>query len=621
VPENPGKSAALGEGAATKPQGRVSSPVDWAWLGRIVCAAGVGLLLCSIANALSRGTESTSTVLYWLGILLIAFPIFYRLTSREASAPERLLLVCLLGLGLYGVKVARDSLLFTFPDEFVHGYNADQIVNHHHLFEPAPAIPITPHYPGLEGATSALMMLGGVSSYTAGTIVVGVARLVMMIGLFLLFGRISGSARTAGLATAIYTGTANFVYFDAQFSYESLALPLLVAILAAFAERESEARAQRALWVVVIAILMAALIPTHHLSSYALVLVFAALALIYWVLGVRRPNPWPFALAALILSVGWLLIVANSTIDYLRPVLEEAFRGTFETASGDREARTLFHATGAAGTSGGVTPIPARGIALLAVLLLGVGFLFGLREVWRRYRTEPFPLLFVIAGLGFFITLTLRFAPAAWETGNRAGEFLFIGLAFVVALGVLELLKRRPKRLGERQGAVILAGCLAVVLCGGVISGWPWDGHLARPIRAPAQGNEVVSESLALSRWASRHLQGERVAGPEADVRVMLSPGDVKAYGGKNPDIVDIVQSPELEDWQLPLLRINDYRYVVADRRLASSDPLRGIYFSVPGQGDTTLSWPEVLHKFAEIPVGRLYNSGRIAVYDMENKP
>jgi len=227
----------------------------------------------------------------------------------------------------------------------------------------------------------------------------------------------------------------------------------------------------------------------------------------------------------------------------------------------------------------------------------------------------------VIAGLGFFITLTLRFAPAAWETGNRAGEFLFIGLAFVVALGVLELLKRRPKRLGERQGAVILAGCLAVVLCGGVISGWPWDGHLARPIRAPAQGNEVVSESLALSRWASRHLQGERVAGPEADVRVMLSPGDVKAYGGKNPDIVDIVQSPELEDWQLPLLRINDYRYVVADRRLASSDPLRGIYFSVPGQGDTTLSWPEVLHKFAEIPVGRLYNSGRIAVYDMENKP
>ena len=41
-------------------------------------------------------------------------------------------------------------------------------------------------------------------------------------------------------------------------------------------------------------------------------------------------------------------------------------------------------------------------------------------------------MIFVVAALAFFGALALRFAPAAWETGNRAGEFFFIGLAFVV---------------------------------------------------------------------------------------------------------------------------------------------------------------------------------------------
>lgn len=596
----------------------MSAPVDWRWLARIVCAAGVGLLLCSIANALSRGTESTSTALYWVGLLLITLPIFYRLTSREASTSERLVLVCLLGVGLYGVKVVRDSMLFTFPDEFVHAYNANQIVEHNHLFEPAPAIPITPRYPGLEGATSALMMLSGVPVYVAGTVLVGVARLAMMVGLFLLFGRVSGSARVAGLATAIYAAASNFLYFEAQYSYESLSLPLFILILAVFGEREAEPPERRTAWAVVIGIAMVAIVATHHLTSYALVGVFAALALIYWVMGVRRPNPWPFAVAAFVLSIGWLLIVASSTIEYIGPVLADAVRGTLQTASGEQEGRRLFESSDVTGTT---TPIPARGVALLAVLLLGVGLLFGLREVWRRYRSEPFPLLFALGGLGFFTTLLLRFTPSAWETGNRAGAFLFIGLGFVTALGAIELMRRWPSRLPAWGGGATAAACLGIVFCGGVISGWPWDGHLAKPVRSTAQGNEIVSETLQLSNWASRHLQGDRIAGPEGDVRMLLQSGGLEAYGGKNPDIVDIVESVELEDWQLPLLRENDYRYIVADRRLVSSDPLRGIYFAVPGQGDTQLVLAGVLQKYAGIPVGRVYSSGRIAVYDLEDEP
>lgn len=168
----------------------------WSGIGHlppIVLAAGAGLLLCSVANALARATLAPSPLIFWAGILILALPIFYRLTSREASPGERLLLVCLLGLSLYAVKVVRDAPIFTFSDELVHAFNASQIVQHHHLFEFNPILPVTPNYPGLEGATSALMTLTGMSPYGAGIIIVGAARLVLMVAMFFLFSRVSGS--------------------------------------------------------------------------------------------------------------------------------------------------------------------------------------------------------------------------------------------------------------------------------------------------------------------------------------------------------------------------------------------------------------------------------------------
>src|SRR5213592_1773226 len=96
-------------------------------LAPIALCAGLGLLLCSYANALSRQMLDPSPMLLWAGMLLIALPIFYRLTSRDATPAERLALVCLLGLSLYGMKLVRDAPTFIFSDEPVHAFNANQI--------------------------------------------------------------------------------------------------------------------------------------------------------------------------------------------------------------------------------------------------------------------------------------------------------------------------------------------------------------------------------------------------------------------------------------------------------------------------------------------------------------
>ncbi len=585
----------------------------------IALLAAVGLFLCSLANALARATLAPTELIYWAGLLIIALPIFFRLSSTRPNYRERLALVLLLGLALYGVKLVHDSIFFTFSDEFVHAFNAHNIEKYHHLYHFNPAIPTTPYYPGLEGATSALMSLTGMSSYGAGIFVVGAARLTFMAALFFLFARLSGSARGAGLGVAIYTGTSNFLFWGVQFSYESLSLPLLVVVLMAFVEREEAGPASRGAWAVPIVLGILAIAITHHLSSYALAAIFVALAVLHRVMKVERPNPWPFALLSVGAALGWLLIAARSTTGYLFPVLEEAIKAIVKTASGESAPRTLFHQASTTAETVASTPLAARAVALLAVAALAAIVFLGLRVLRRRdERREPLVILLGIGALAFFAALTLRFAPAAWETGNRAGGYFFLGVAFVGIYGAAEFLRRGPNLLRRR---VLLTGALGVVLVGGAISGWPWDIQLARPLQATADGNEVDSESLALAEWASERLDGSRFAAPEADARVLLAPGGQVAFGGQGPDVEDIVDEPELRSWQLPLLDKHHLPYVVADRRLNSEDTLRGMYFTVKDQYGSELRERGVVHKFARIPVGRVWQSGRIVVFNLRDRP
>jgi hypothetical protein len=585
---------------------------DLGHLAPIVLAAGLGLLLCAVANALSRATLAPALPVYWIGILVIAVPIFYRLTSAEASARERLTLVCLLGLSLYCVKVFRDAPLFTFSDELIHAFNANQIADHHELFRDNPILTATPYYPGLEGAASALMKVTGLSVYAAGVILVGVARLVLVASLFLLFQRVSGSARAAGLGVAIYAGNFNFLFWGAQFSYESLSLPLLLMAMMALAEREAAPKQALRAWGAPVVLAMLAIVVTHHLTSYAVAGLLAGLSLAYWYVHRKwsRPNPWPFALFGILLAAFWLFVVASSTVGYLSPVLGDAFDAIGSTIGGSDEPRGLFQANG---TSVAPTPIGARAVALLAVVLLAAGLPFGLRAAWRRYRREPFVLLFALAAVAFFATLALRLAPAAWETANRASEFLFIGLAFILAIACVEALRRWPQ---DRRLRPLMAAAIGLVLVGGAISGWPWDSQLARPMRISTADTAISSPPLALAEWAEELPDG-RFAASTADAGLLLVPGGKMALAGSSPPIEDVLDEEELASWMVPMLRRNQIRYIAVDRREVSSDSLRGYYFSRRDK-DEGLRPPSVSAKFNEVPgISRAYTNGPITVFDL----
>jgi hypothetical protein len=598
-------------------------------LGRlplIAFLAALGLLVVSVADALSRATITESPLIYWSGLLLIGLPIFWRLVSREASDGERLALVCMLGMALYGVKLLRDSLLFTLPDEFVHSFNSEQIVDRHHMFHDVSIQPISAHYPGLEGAASSLMSLTGMSSYGSGILVVGAARLVLLIGLFLLFRRITGSARTAGLGVAIYVGNFNFLIFGAQFAYESLALPLLVFVLMAVAEREASPRSWARAWAVPVVLGTAAIVVTHHVTAYMLVVVLAAVALTHWVLDreIRWQNPWPFAALALGLVAIWLTFVATATAGYLSPVLQDAWTSLIHTISGQSSGRGLFQASSADSQDVAATaPFVARVVTFTSVLLLLAALPFGLWQAWLRHRRQAFAPILCLAAVGFFATLGLRFVPAAWETANRAAEFLFLGLAFVVALAIPLAYARLERRDRPWLPRATLAVGLGIVLCAGVISSWPWDAQMPSPIKADADGRTIESEPLGVARFVSQEIPDGRFAASEADARLLIAPGNVWAESGNNPDIESMLITSELEPWQLPLLHNQNLRYVVTDRRRRSVDTTRGYSFSVtPAGGKPDSLLPRAAQEKWELVPGaaRVYDSGKIAIYDLKQR-
>lgn len=607
-------------GTARRPtgvKGRFSSRprrrLEVGHLAPILLTTGLGLLVCSIANALSRAALEPTPLLLWAGVLLLAVPIFHRLTAEGASAPERLALVCLLGLSLYCVKVFRDAPLYTFSDELVHAFNANQISAHHHLFRENPILDVTPHFPGLEGAASALMKLTGVSSFVAGVVLIGVSRLVLIASLFLLFHRVSGSARVAGLGAAIYTGNFNFLYWGAQFSYESLALPLLLLAMMALAEREAAPRQALRAWAAPVLLAIAAIVVTHHLTSYATAVTLIALSLAFWYVHRtwHRRNPWPFAVFAALLALAWLIVVASATVGYLSPVISNAVNAIVHTIVGEDAPRGLFQ--GASSTIP-PTPLAARAVAFLAVALLAAGLPFGLLELWRRFMRQPFAILFGIAAVAFFGTLALRLTPPAWETGNRLSEFLFIGLAFVLACACAMVLSRRLAGAATRP---LIAAGIAVVLVGGGISGWPWDSLMAQPMQISTDGRKVSSPPLALAEWAQHQVPEGRFAAQTADAGLLLVPGGKTAFAGSSPDVEDVLDEEKLNGWELPLLRRNGIRYIAVDRREISSDTLRGYYFAKRGK-DPELHPKSVVSKFNQVPgISRVYTNGPITVFKL----
>jgi len=156
------------------------------------------------------------------------------LSAAEPGERSAAWLAVALALATYLVKYLYSPVAFEFSDEFLHWRTLTTLLATYHLFGVNNALPVSPAYPGIEVATSALIDLTGLTVFPAGLIVAGLAHLVCTAALYALFRLVAGSARVALAAVTVYATNPHYQVFDAIFGYQTLALAFFALALLAF---------------------------------------------------------------------------------------------------------------------------------------------------------------------------------------------------------------------------------------------------------------------------------------------------------------------------------------------------------------------------------------------------
>ena len=590
---------------------------SWGWFPVLSLTAVAGLLLVAAANRAGQSGEWWAEPVFYGGLLLLVLPIALRLVLPGAEGTERVTLVALLALGLFLCKVVYDPLRFGSYDEYLHWRTAQDIMTTGALFTPNTLLHVSPYFPGLELVSTALANVAAIPVFDAAVIMLAAARLVFLLSLFFFFAMVSGSTRVAGIASLIYMTNPNFLYFDSQFAYESLALPLAALALYALARRGHSGHARWAGLTIIAAMTIASVVVTHHVTSAAFAVFLVAWAITGYVLRRRdRARPGRMATLLILMIAGWVLLVATVTIDYLGPVLTSTATELLRLMAGQVDTRSLFTTA-----TGAVAPLWERlvgsGSAFLVLLMLPLG----LFVVWTRYRTNPAMVALAIATLAYPLTLAAHLTPLAASVASRTPEFLYIGIGPVVALAVVRLSFRG--RLGTLQG-VGVALVVGVLLLGGAIVGLPAWGRVAGPYLVSADGRSVEAQGIAAAVWARDVLGADNVmVADRVNSLLMATYGDqnmVTTYETRLP-VRQLYLSLDERGERLVVAQGN-IRYLVIDRRLSTGLPTVGYYFDkgekrILGNETSPLD-PQTLAQWdSKSDVSRLFDSGDIQLYDV----
>jgi hypothetical protein len=593
------------------------------WLPVLSVIIALGTVIVAAAYALSRTGSESAMAVFWVGLVILYAPAAARFFAANLSRIEAIGLLAWLAIGTYLVSAMRSPRYFGPVDELLHWRTAFDIQQSGHLFTPNELLPVSPFFPGLENAAIAVSSVSGLDIIQSGFLVIGVARIIGVLALYLLFEHIGKSVNVAAVATATYMGASTYVYFDSQFGYESLAIPLAAfSIYMIVASRKATGRAS---WVFngVILLVFTAVIVTHHLTSY-----FLAIFLLIW--GVvevatrksheRNLIPLGLACVVILICVLWVGWVARPTIIYLSSPIRSMTSSIAGLFSGASETRELF-----VNNAGETTALFEPIVGIMSVLALGLSLLLGLWDWWKRERQIKLATVLVVCGIVFPALPLMRLVPDTWEAANRLAAFVYVGLGYIVGVGYVrsELLERLPI---DRR--LFLVPCLTISLLGGVIGGSSPQTRLPGPFRAAAESRAIDNQVLAAADWARLKLgTNHTMAGDRVGTDVMGSYGGQKMVVNQNNTVS--VSSLFLSYTILPhhcdFIRRHRLGYLVIDKRITEVVPLLGYYFEPWEELEISYEFVPpvdiaVLEKFDLAPgVSRLYDSGDIVIYGVEH--
>ncbi|TBD11732.1 hypothetical protein [Rhizobium ruizarguesonis] len=594
------------------------------------------LVVAALAANASRLGEGWAVPTFYCAIAVIFLPAAARIIYPRASRLERLALIVIVTSALFVVRVIRAPVAFIDHDEFLHWATVNDILEAGRLFLPNPLLPVSPLYPGLELITSALVNLSGLSVFAAGLIVLATARMMLMLALFLLFEKITDSARIASIACLIYMGSSTFLLFDVHYSYESLAIPMLAAVLLASESQRMEP-SDAAGWPTVVAtvVLILALAATHHLTSYFCTALLCGTAVMECLRqgasAMQKRRAILLASIAVIAPVAWSKIVGNPTGSYILPVLEGGIHEVAQLVSSSTSTRKLF-----VSDTGALAPAWQRYLTMAGVALICLGLLTGfLRSLvfngqhrnasilwpptrWRLWRSSLLQIL-VLVTLAYPVSIIFRLTRSGWEIGNRIGSLSFLGVAIVVAVAVAAFWH------GTSRGwlrATALAAAATTVLIAGVISSEGPRILVPAGYEVSADSSSIEPMGISAARWTRRWLGGQHFAADRIN-RLLLS-----TYGRQRvsttlesgQDTSMAITAADLGPMERKLLIGSGVGFVMVDLRLTTGLPGVGVYFDGGAQdrNHTVPLQSSSLLKFNSEPdVDRTFDNGFMVIFDV----
>jgi hypothetical protein len=616
-------------------------PANFEFIAVLCLMASAALLLMVLGHGAGRrGEVGLASLLFWSGVVLLVVPVSLRVAWPRVARGERFFLLFLLVEALFYYKVAYSPTSFAGHDEFLHWIAADNLLTARRLFLSNPLLQVGPSYPGLEILTTAIVNLTGLSLFAAGTLLLAVLKGTFAAALFLFYEKIAGSARIAAIACLVYMGCSTFVLFEAMFSYESLGIVLCALIFAVEARSRDLVGPPRLRAVGLIALLLAALAVSHHLSAAYAAIYLGALAIIEALHrdGSRRIEARfaaftaiVTAILAIVLPLLWIEVRGTHLDSYLGPVVEKGVRTLFGKLQGILAVKSAMPTD----PSAPAQPLGMRLTTLLGILLTAIGLatgffrslamsaptkgLTGWRPIQdilgRRWRDSRLLFLAVLA-CGFPISVAFRLSVGGWEIGNRMGTLAFFGVGLLVAVSVVHYWQREARR-GWRR--IVPAVAVAVIVLGGVTSSAldPIRGRY----RVAADEQSIEPMGIETALWTRAWLgAGNRFTADRVNRLLLAGYGrqDARVEIIEGVDAVSVFEAEKVGPAEYWSLAKSDIDFLLVDRRLSTAPPVLGFYFEPWEARDGRPLSPTALLKFNDVDgITRIYDNGFIVIYDI----
>lgn len=603
------------------------SPLGWAglWL-----AGTLGSVLIAVAFSLAArsGTDTSHYAVFWLGVILMFLPTAIVVTGRHTGDRVRWAWLLAYGLFTYLPKLLRNPGQPLFHDEVAHWRQTVDLAGDGHLFRPNYLIGIVAHFPGLHILTASVADATGLTAWQSAAGVMIVAHVLAVLGAFLLGETLLGGTRAGAMVALIYSLNASFLYFDTEFAYESLAMPLFLWCLAclARAQRSTHGR-ERAAWGTAAALTGLGVVPTHHLTAVILSVLLVLLTAVTVTAAARGGVPSAAAKATATVTVAvvapaaaWLLLVAPSTFAYLSPYLGGGTSQLLHLFSSKGASRSLFQAS--------TEPFYEKDAAFTVPLLAFVLAVVAIRQWWKRTpaerRSQPMRRGLGLFGLLYFPSLPFILVEFGAEGARRTWGFTYIGLAVLITPVVLAGIDRLDRFRGRVRAGLVAVVCLIAcdALVGNVAAGLDPDYRFPGPFVFGSDTRSMSAELVGTSTWFKDHI-GTRlhvVSDRYTGLSLVRDADALPAAPGKGFPTYDLYfDSAPPSAFLVHELSSSDYTYLIIDKRMSYELPAIGVYFE-PDEpfaydGRSPISAQD-LDRYNNLPwTTKVYESDDYAVY------